>query len=132
VIAAVMGLAALVAAAPAWAHVKVTANHTWRGGVAMLTFSVPDESETGVPTTQLSIVLPNVTSAHTEVMAGWTAQLNHDIAAEVFHSMTWTAAPNAGIPADQFALFRIEVTLPSTDTASFRATQTDADGKVVH
>ena len=77
------------------------------------------------------MALPNVTSAHTEVMPGWTAQLDHDIAAGVFRSVTWTAAPSAGIPADQFALFRIEVTLPNSDTASFPATQTYADGKVV-
>jgi uncharacterized protein YcnI len=120
-------------AAPARAHVKVTADHTWRGGVAIITFEVPNESETGSPTTALSVTLPNVTSAHTEVMPGWTAQLDHDIAAGVFRSVTWTAtAPNAGIPADQFALFRVEVTLPDSDTASFPTTQIYADGKVVH
>ena len=131
VIAATLTIAALVIAAPAWAHVKVTADHTWRGGVAILTFYVPNESETGSPTTQLSVALPNVTSAHTEVMPGWTAQLDHDVPAGVFRSVTWTAAPNTGIPADQFAQFRVEVTLPDSDTASFPATQTYADGKVV-
>ena len=131
VIAATMPIAALVIAAPAWAHVKVTADHTWRGGVAILTFYVPNESETGSSTTQLSVALPNVTSAHTEVMPGWTAQLDHDVPAGVFRSVTWTAAPNTGIPADQFAQFRVEVTLPDSDTASFPATQTYADGKVV-
>ena len=77
-----------------------------------MTFSVPNESETGSPTTQLTVALPNVTSAHTELMPGWTVALQHDIAAGTFRSVTWTAAANAGIPADQFALFRIEVTLP--------------------
>jgi uncharacterized protein YcnI len=118
-------------AVPAWAHVKVTADHARRGGVAILTFEVPNESETGSPTTQLRVTLPNVTSAHTEVMPGWTAQLDHDVPAGIFRSVTWTAAPNAGIGADQFALFRIEVTLPNSDAASFPATQTYADGKVV-
>ena len=97
-----------------------------------MTFSVPNESETGSPTTQLTVALPNVTSAHTELMPGWTVALQHDIAAGTFRSVTWTAAANAGIPADQFALFRIEVTLPNTDTASFPATQTYSDGKAVH
>jgi uncharacterized protein YcnI len=129
---AAISATALLTAAPAWAHVKVTADHTWRGGVAILTFEVPNESETGSPTTELSVVLPNVTSAHTEVMPGWTVRLDHDIPAGIFHSVTWTATPNAGIPADQFALFRVEVTLPDSDTASFPATQTYADGKVVH
>lgn len=133
VLMAIMSAMAVLAAGPAWAHVKVTADHTWRGGVAILTFEVPNESETGSPTTQLSVALPSVTSAHTEVMPGWAAQLQHDISAGIFHSVTWTATPpNAGIPADQFALFRIEVNLPDSDTASFPATQTYADGTVVH
>ena len=118
-------------APPAWAHVTVTSDHSWRGGVAIVTFMVPNESETASPTTQLTVALPNVTSAHAEVMPGWTVQLDHDIPAGTFRSETWTAAPGAGIPADQFALFRIQVTLPDTDTASFPATQTYADGKVV-
>ena len=131
-VSAALIVVALVGAAPAWAHVKVTADHTWRGGVAILTFEVPNESETGSPTTQLTVALPNVTSAHTELMPGWTAKLDHDISAGIFHAVTWTAAPpNAGIPADQFALFRIEVNLPDSDTASFPATQTYADGTVV-
>jgi len=45
--------------------------------------------------------------------------------------VTWTAAPNGGIAADQFALFRISVQLPDTDTVSFPATQTYSDGTVV-
>ncbi len=100
--------------------------------MAILTFEVPNESETGSPTTQLSIALPNVTSAHTEVMPGWTSRLDHELTAGIFHSATWTATPpNPGIPADQFALFRIEVSLPNSDSASFPATQTYADGTVV-
>jgi hypothetical protein len=88
--------------------------------VAILTFEVPNESETGSPTKQLSVALPNVTSAHTEAMPGWTARLDHDIPKGIFHSVTWTAtSPNPTIPADQFALGRIEVTLPDTDSARF-------------
>jgi uncharacterized protein YcnI len=119
------------AAPSAWAHVTATADHTWRGGVATVTFMVPNESETGSPTTGLTVMLPNVTSAHTELMPGWSVHLDHDIAAGAFHSVTWTAPPAAGIPADQFALFRIQVNLPDTATASFPAIQTYADGKVV-
>lgn len=123
---------AVIVAAPAGAHVTVTADHTWRGGVALVTFMVPSESETGSPTTQLRVALPNVTAAHTELMPGWTAQLDHDIPSGTFRSVTWTAAPHAGIPADEFALFRIQVNLPDSDTASFPATQIYADGKEVH
>ncbi len=122
---------AVFGAAPAWAHVTATSDHSWRGGVAIVTFMVPNESEKASSTTRLTVDLPNVTSAHAEVMPGWSVQLDHDIPSGTFRSATWTAAPGAGIPADQFALFRIQVTLPDTDTASFPATQTYADGKVV-
>ncbi len=124
---------AVVGAAPASAHVKVSADHAWRGGVAMLTFTVPNESSTGSTTTELTVALPNVTSAHTEMMPGWAARLDEDVSAGVFHSVTWSVAPpNGGIPPEQFALFRVEVTLPDSDTASFPATQRYADGTVVH
>lgn len=131
-VVASLALTALLTAAPASAHVTVTADHTWRAGVAMVTFMVPNESETGSPTTQFRVALPNVTSAHTELMPGWTAQLDHDIPSGTFRSATWTATPDAGIPADEFALFRIQVNLPDSDTASFPATQIYADGKTVH
>jgi len=46
-------------------------------------------------------------------------------------SVTWTAAPGAGIGPDQFALFRISVKLPDNQTVTLRATQTYSDGTVV-
>ena len=82
------------------------------GATAVLTFRVPDESEKGALTTQLSVELPNVASASTEVMPGWTARLDRDAAAGTVRSVTWTAAPGTGISPDQFALFRISVKLP--------------------
>jgi uncharacterized protein YcnI len=45
--------------------------------------------------------------------------------------VTWTAAPNGGIPADQFDVFRIAAKLPDADSVTFPATQTYADGAVV-
>jgi uncharacterized protein YcnI len=125
-------LALLIGAAPAGAHVTVTSDHSWRGGVATVTFMVPNESETGSPTTGLTVTLPTVTSAHTELMPGWKVALDHDIATGTFRSVTWTAAAGGGIPADQFALFRIQITLPDSETARFPATQTYADGTAVH
>ena len=65
-------------------------------------------------------------------MPGWTARLDRDQAAGTTRSVTWTAAPGTGIGADQFALFRISVTLPAgAKTVSFPATQTYSDGTVV-
>jgi uncharacterized protein YcnI len=126
-----LGIGAVLAAAPAWAHVQVTSDHATPGDDAVLTFEVPNESEKGALTTELNIVLPNLTEVSTEQVPGWTARLDRDVAAGTVKSITWTAAPGAGIPADQFALFRVAVQLPKSDSVSFPATQTYADGTVV-
>src|SRR6185503_3308823 len=124
-------IALLAGAAPAWAHVHVDADNTTPGSYSVLTFNVPNESEKGALTTKLSVALPNVESASTEMMPGWAARLDRDAAAGTVSSVTWTAAPGTGIPADQFALFRISVKLPDSQTVSFPATQTYSDGTVV-
>jgi uncharacterized protein YcnI len=126
-----MSIGLLAGAAPAGAHVHVDADDTTPGSESVLTFNVPNESEKGALTTQLSVALPNVESASTETMPGWTARLDRDVAAGTVHSVTWTAAPGTGIPADQFALFRISVKLPDAQTISLPATQTYSDGTVV-
>jgi uncharacterized protein YcnI len=135
------GLTALAAAAlylvsaagmpAAWAHVHASSDNPVRGAEALVTFQVPNESNTGAPTTVLTVTLPNVTSVSTEYLPGWTAKLDRDAAAGIVRAVTWTAAPNAGIGADQFGLFRVSVQLPDTDTVSFPVTQTYSDGTVV-
>ncbi|MDT5349735.1 MAG: hypothetical protein QOH91_3022 [Mycobacterium sp.] len=128
---AAMSIGLLTGAAPAWAHVHVDADNPAPGSYSVLTFQVPNESEKGALTTQLSVALPNVASASTESMPGWTARLDRDAAAGTTRSVTWTAAPGTGIGADQFALFRISVKLPDSQTISLPATQTYSDGTVV-
>ncbi|MGX9789033.1 YcnI family copper-binding membrane protein [Mycobacterium sp. MMS18-G62] len=128
---AAMSLALLPGAAPAWAHVRVTADNPAPGAYSVLTFKVPNESEKGALTTQLSVVLPTVASASTEVLPGWSATLDRDAAAGTVRSVTWTAAPGTGVGRDQFGLFRISVKLPDAESASFPATQTYSDGTVV-
>jgi uncharacterized protein YcnI len=127
-----MSIGLVIGAAPASAHVHVEAENAVRGGSSVLTFEVPNESNKGALTTALTIALPNVSEANTEVMPGWTARLDRDTASGITRSVTWTAAPGGGIPPDQFALFRVDVQLPNTDTAGFPATQTYSDGTVVH
>lgn len=129
--AAVFYCGSTLGAAPASAHVHASSDNPVRGGHAIVTFSVPNESPTGAATTALAVALPDVASASTETMPGWTASLDRDAASGTVHSVTWTAARDGGIPADQFALFRISVQLPDADTVSFPATQTYADGTVV-
>ena len=129
---AALSIGLIFGAAPAWAHVEVHADDAVRGSTSVLTFNVPNESDTGALTTQISVALPNVTSASTELMPGWTAKLDRDTKQGTVRSVTWTAAPTVGIAPDQFALFRVDVTLPTTDTVTFPATQTYSDGTVVH
>ncbi len=129
--AAALYLGAAAGTPPAWAHVHASSDNTVRGAMAIVTFQVPNESNTGAATTALTVTLPNVASAGTETMPGWTAKLDRDTASGSVRSVTWTAAPNGGIPADQFALFRISVQLPDTDTVSFPAMQTYSDGSIV-
>jgi uncharacterized protein YcnI len=128
---AAMSIALLSGAAPAWAHVHVDTDDAAPGSSAVLTFRVPGESETGALTTQFSVALPNVASARAEVMPGWTTRLDRDVAAGTVSSVTWSAAPSVGISPDQFALFRISVTLPNQPSVSLPATQTYSDGEVV-
>ena len=129
--AAAMSVGLLAGAAPAWAHVHADADNPTPGSYSVVTFRVPNESEKGALTTELSVALPNVASASTEAMPGWTARLDRDAAAGTVRSVTWTAAPATGIAPDQFALFRISVKLPDTSTVSLPATQTYSDGTVV-
>ena len=133
VLAAAVGLfLGSVAGIPtAWAHVHVSADSATRGATSIVTFQVPNESTTGAATTSLTVTLPNVASARTETMPGWTAKLDRDASSGTVRSVTWTAAPNGGIGPDQFALFRLAVQLPDTESVSFPATQTYSDGAVV-
>ncbi len=129
--AAALYLGSSVGIPVAWAHVHASSDNPARGAMAIVTFQVPNESNTGAATTALTVSLPNVAAASTESMPGWTAKLDRDAASGTVRSVTWTAAPNGGIGVDQFGLFRISVQLPDTDTVSFPATQTYADGTVV-
>lgn len=132
VLAAVALYLGSAAATPsAWAHVHASSDNAVKGAMAIVTFQVPNESDSGAATTVLTVTLPHVASARTQSMPGWTAQLDRDAASGTVRSVTWTAAPSSGIGVDQFGLFRISVQLPNTDTASFPATQTYSDGSVV-
>src|ERR1700746_1054835 len=124
-------LGSATGAPAAWAHVHASSDNPARGAMAIVTFQVPNESNAGAATTALTVTLPNVASASVESMPGWTTRLDRDAASGTARSVTWTAAPNGGIAVDQFALFRISVQLPDTETVSFPATQTYSDGAVV-
>jgi uncharacterized protein YcnI len=128
---ATLSIALLSGAGVASAHVHVDADDAAPGSTSVLTFRVPGESEKGALTTVFTVMLPNVASASTEVMPGWTAKLDRDTAAGTVRSVTWTAAPSVGISSDQFALFNVSVTLPNQPSVTLPATQTYSDGTVV-
>ncbi|MCV7299152.1 YcnI family protein [Mycobacterium barrassiae] len=131
VTSAMVSVGLLTGTASASAHVRAESDNAMPGKTAVVTFRVPGESETGALTTQLKVELPDVASARTEVMQGWTAQLDRAPEAGTVSAVTWTAAPGTGISPDQFALFRISVKLPEGDAVSFPTTQTYSDGTVV-
>jgi uncharacterized protein YcnI len=120
-----------VGSATAVAEVHVNADNAVRGGEAVLTFRVASKSDTRVLTTQVSVALPDVASAMTELMPGWTARLDREPATGTVRAVTWTAVPGVGIAAGQFGLFRVAVTLPNTPKLSFPVTQTYSDGTQV-
>ncbi|WP_330233833.1 YcnI family protein [Nocardia sp. NBC_00508] len=128
--AAAAGLV-LLACGSAAAHVTVDAPGATPGGYAVATFRVPTESDTA-STTALTVTLPNLKSARTEPIAGWSARVERNDKSEVT-AITWTAAPDApGIPPGQFQRFAVSVgPLPKQDSVSFPAEQTYSDGKVV-
>ncbi|BBW99799.1 nuclear export factor GLE1 [Mycolicibacterium moriokaense] len=131
VTSAMVSVGLLTGTASASAHVHADSDNAAPGRTAVVTFRVPGESETGALTTQLKVDLPDVASARTEVMPGWTAHLDRAPDAGTVSAVTWTAAPGTGISSDQFALFRISVKLPEGDAVSFPTTQTYSDGTVV-
>jgi len=121
----------LLAGGTAAAHVTVDAPGATQGGYAVATFRVPTESDTA-GTTALTVTLPNLKSARTEPIPGWSAKVERNDKKEIT-AITWTADPGApGIPPGQFQRFAVSLgPLPAQDSVSFPAKQTYSDGKVV-
>jgi uncharacterized protein YcnI len=125
------GGALLLATGVASAHVSVAAPGAEQGGYTVLTFRVPTESETA-GTTAVTVQLPNLKSARTEPMPGWTSTVQKDPASATATSVTWTADPGVSVGPGQFQQFVLSAgPLPEQDQVEFPATQTYSDGKVV-
>jgi uncharacterized protein YcnI len=129
--AALLCLGPAAAIPTASAHVQATSTDAARGAFATVSFQVPNESTTNAATTAVTVALTNVSAVQTEAKPGWSAKVDRDAASNTVRSVTWTAAPDAGIPVDQFGVFRISAKLPDADSVSFPTTQTYADGAVV-
>ncbi|MFD4438125.1 DUF1775 domain-containing protein, partial [Bacillus safensis] len=103
------------------AHVSVAAPGATQGGYTVLTFKVPTESETA-GTTALTVTLPNLKSARTQPMPGWTARVTKDPASGAATAVTWTADPGVSVGPGQFQQFLLSAgPLPQLDTVTFPA-----------
>ena len=140
------GVLLLAAALPASAHVHADPSSTAADGYSVLTFRVPNESETAA-TTSLQVSLPTTTPftyVAVRPLAGWSAvvaegdlpapvQVEGATVTEAPLTITWTAAPGAaGIGVGQFEEFEVNVgPLPAAGTDVVLPTvQTYADGEV--
>ena len=146
-VVAVAGLAlALLPATAASAHVRVVPEQTAAGGWTVLTFRVPNESETAA-TSQVTVDLPTATpllSVSTKPVPGWTASVETaplpepvdfygTELTEAPSRVVWTAEPGAEIADGQFQEFEVSAgPLPDAGTRLvLPAHQTYTDGTVV-
>lgn len=141
-----VGALVLAPALAASAHVRVSADDPTAGGYSVLTFRVPNESDTA-GTTVVAVDLPTETplsSVSVEPVPGWSAEvvrgdLPEPVALEGGEiteaplSVTWTADPGVQIGPGEFQRFAISVgPLPEEGTdVVLPATQTYSDGEVV-
>jgi len=113
------------------AHVTVAAPGATQGGYTVLTFRVPTESDTA-GTTALTVQLPDLRSARTEPLPGWTATVEKDPQSQLAKSVTWTADPGIEVGPGQFQQFVLSAgPLPDLEEVTFPAVQTYSDGEVV-
>ncbi len=131
VAATVLYLGPAAAITPASAHIEASSTDAVRGAFATVSFQVPNESTTGSAITAVTVDLTKVSAVQIEAKLGWGAKIDRAPGSNTVRSVTWTAAPDAGISVDQFGVFRISMKLPDADTVSFPTTQSYADGAVV-
>ncbi|GEL98553.1 YcnI family copper-binding membrane protein [Cellulomonas terrae] len=144
--AAVTLALAVIPVSAASAHVRVVPEQTAAGGWTVLTFRVPNESETAA-TSQVTVDLPTDTpllSVSTRPVPGWTATVETaplpepvdfygTELTEAPSRVVWTAQPGAEIADGQFQEFKVSAgPLPDAGTRLvLPAHQTYTDGTVV-
>jgi uncharacterized protein YcnI len=142
--AALITVALVGIAGPAFAHVTVSSTDAASGGFGKAVFRVPTESETA-STTKLVVTLPQDTPfafLNAQTKPGWKVTIKEAKLAKptkvgdfeltkAVRTITWTST-GAGIPPSQFDEFAISGgPFPDADTIAFTAEQTYSDGKVV-
>jgi uncharacterized protein YcnI len=141
-----VGVAAVLAASAAAAHVHVIPDNTASGGDAQLTFRVPSE-EPVAKTTRVVLTLPTdrpLPSVSIKPVPGWTATVTEGplpkpvvvdgtTLTKAPRTITWTASPASALGPDQYQDFSIAVApLPSPGELAFPVDQAYSDGTVVH
>jgi uncharacterized protein YcnI len=147
-LAALAALVAIVFASPALAYVKVSGTNVRQGGYGVLTFSVPNESDSAA-TVELRVFLPEDTPIYvvnTAPKPGWTAILtekplptpqtdsNGTVHNNFVSQVIWRADnPQAAIGVKQFDQFRIYAgPLPNRNALPLPTEQTYSDGRTVN
>lgn len=145
--ASLLGLTFAVAGAgAASAHVTVDPSEAEAGGYTLLTFRVPNESDTA-STTKIAVDLPTATPfvhVSVEPVPGWTAttttaELDEPVAVhgaevtEAVDTVVWTADdPDAAIAPGEFRRFSVSAgPVPAAERIVLPAHQTYSDGEVV-
>jgi uncharacterized protein YcnI len=145
VLASVVVTTVALRASAAAAHVEVVPDSAPKGGSQILSFAVPNESNTA-NTTELEVTFPTkypIATARTQPMPGWSASVatttltkpvktdDGDVT-EAVASITWTAT-DGGLKPGEFDLFTISTgPLPTKgNQVVFKAIQTYSDGEVV-
>lgn len=122
-------LGPIVGAGAAEAHVTARTSGMGSEGFGVVTFVVPNESDTAA-TTALTVSFPAVKHLFPEGKSGWTTHVTKNPQGEVT-AIGWTADPGTpGIPVGQFSEFNVAGG-PFTGTVALPATQVYGDGKVV-
>lgn len=137
-------LLALVPAAAASAHVGLLENTAEAGSRALLTFTVPNESDT-LTTTRLTIQLPTdtpFTSVRPVAQAGWDVEVVHETLPEPVEvgdttiteaatAVVWTAT-DGGFGGEAMGLFSVRLgDIPDVDSVELPAFQGYSDGSTV-
>ena len=139
--------ASLLLAAPASAHVTVSASDAVAGETAVLTFKVPTESDTA-STTKVAVQFPTaapIASVLVRPTPGWTARAvtgklatpikndDGDTVTEAVTEIDWSADSAAtAIKPGEFQEFVVQAgPMPNVATLRFAAIQTYSDGSVV-
>lgn len=144
-VGAVAAVAVGLTALPALAHVTVNSPGATQGGFGVLTFRMPNETDS-TNATELKVQLPPeqpLASVSVKPQPGWTytvtrAKLPQPITDDDGNQVTdypsvvdWKATAG-GIKPGEYAEFQLSVgPLPKADSMTFKALQTYSDGQVV-